>query len=86
MAIKVNSLNPFDRDFFGKTMADWVNKRKYSGKMLYPSNLKQSSIDDFNKHFQDKIFQMPFEKSPAADEFSQEAKIEIPDKFRTLFD
>jgi len=88
MAIKLNSLNPFDRGFFGKTMAAWAKINKTRGEMLNPSNLKMSSIDDFNKHFQDKLFPMKFERAPHSDNFSKAEKVEnleIPDQFSDFF-
>lgn len=48
--IKVNSLNFFDKGFFGKTMAEYA-KENASRKVLNSSSLKMNSIDDFNKHF-----------------------------------
>jgi hypothetical protein len=52
--LKVNSLNVFDRNFFGKPMKEWAN-RKIVG-TLPSSNIKLDSVDDFNKHFQQKLF------------------------------
>jgi hypothetical protein len=52
--LKVNSLNVFDRKFFGKSMKEWAN-RKIVG-TLSSSNIKLDSVDDFNKHFQQKVF------------------------------
>lgn len=49
MTFKVNSLNPFDKGFFGKTLNSW-SKRNVA-ESLTPSNLKLDSFDDFNKHF-----------------------------------
>lgn len=51
MTYKITSLNPFDRGFFGSTL---LKQRKFP-KNFTPSKLEQDSIDDFNKHFCQKI-------------------------------
>ena len=55
MSIKINSLNPFDKGFFGKTMNDWAKYHKDHPLKADSSNLKMSSVDDFNKYFQYKL-------------------------------
>ena len=51
MTLKVNSLNPFDRNFFGKTIASLARDQKVRGEFLNSSVLKHDSIDDLNKFF-----------------------------------
>ncbi len=66
MTFKVNSLNPFDKAFFGKPMSAWANRN--SGEMLKPSKFTMDSIDDFNKHFAAKMKDFgKLEKSPEID-------------------
>lgn len=67
MQFKVNSLNPFDKKFFGKSMAAWSNRK--SADISNPVKMELSSIDDFNKHFMDKIFGHKLERSPKSDTF-----------------
>ena len=45
MTFKVNSLNSFDKGFFGKTMQAYAKENK--GKVQNPSKLELSSIDVF---------------------------------------
>ena len=54
MAIKFNPISFLDKGFFGKTMTEWSNFQK-TCKVSRTSNLKMSSIDDFNKHFYNKM-------------------------------
>lgn len=78
--IKVNSLNPFDKGFFGKTMAAAQMMNRSRGEMLYPSKLSLDSIDDFNKHFDMMKLNSKFEKSPVKDTFST-----LPDQMLNIF-
>ncbi len=82
MAFKVNSLNPFDKGFFGKTMQAYA--KEYKGKVLTPSKLEQSSIDDLNKYFSKKMITERLEKSPTTDVFKAETPIEPDFSFPNL--
>ena len=85
MSYKVNSLNPFDKGFFGKSIAAWSKIQKSKGEMLAPSVLKSDSIDDFNRHFDMLLFKPKFEKSPVADLFeSTPAVVQRKDFFAGL--
>ncbi len=66
MAYKVDFLYPFDKGFFGKTLADSANK---AVKIDNPSNLKMDSVDDLVKHFKDECIRCAFERSPKVDSF-----------------
>ncbi len=52
MAFKVNSLFPFDRNLFGKTMAAWDKMNR--GQMLHPTKHVMNSADDLNRYFSSK--------------------------------
>lgn len=77
--VKVNSLNPFDKGFFGKTMSAWA---KRDIKISNPSNLKMTSIDDFNRHFDLQLMAKKLEKTPPSDTF---AEIEPPTGIPNIF-
>ena len=79
MTFKVNSLNPFDKAFFGKTMQAYANRN--SGEILNPTKLELSSIDDLNHYFSKKIITERLERAPKADVFKPEAKIEAEPNF-----
>lgn len=73
MTLKVNSLNPFDRNFFGKTIASLARDQKVRGEFLNSSVLKHDSIDDLNQFFVKKSIQS-LEKMPVADTLEKAAE------------
>lgn len=69
--IKVNSLNPFDKAFFGKTMASRARDLRNRGEFLNPTILKSDSVDDLNHFFLNKMISKTFEKTPEVDTFAK---------------
>lgn len=54
--IKMNSLNPFDKKFFGRSLRNRINLP-----ISNPTKLKQDSADDFNKYmFQQMLNNLAF--------------------------
>ncbi len=82
MTFKVNSLNSFDKGFFGKTMQAYAKENK--GKVQNSSKLELSSIDDLNKYFSKKMFTERLEKSPTTDVFKTETPVEPDFSFPNL--
>lgn len=72
--IKTNTLNPFDKAFFGKSMAARSRDLKNSGELLTPSKSKLDCIDDLNNFFVKQSIAKTLEKTPVSDTF---AKAEI---------
>lgn len=72
---KVNLFYPFDKGFFGKTLMSPMERVIKHGK---PSKVEMSSIDDFNKHFADKLFRSVLERTPKADVYDTASKFEEP--------
>lgn len=67
--IKTNTLNPFDKAFFGKTMIARARDLKNTGELLVPSNLKLDCIYDLNHFFVKQSIAKTLEKSPVSDSF-----------------
>lgn len=70
-----NGLNVMDKYFFGKPLAQWACENSKLAKRT--SEVVESSIDDFNKHF-DFIAQSlrrPLERTPEADVFVPDRKV-----------
>ena len=66
MAPKVDFFYPFDKGFFGKTLAQAAKQPLPEG--FIPSKLKLDSIDDLVKYFDSKLFSpQPLERSPKVD-------------------
>ncbi|HIS37388.1 TPA: hypothetical protein IAC10_12325 [Candidatus Scatousia excrementigallinarum] len=67
---------------FGQPTLQWAKNVKTS------KPAKMSSIDDFNKYFDKKIFSNKFERSPKTDTVTKSSNIEktdIPDLLPDLF-
>ena len=65
MIRKVNSLNPFDKGFFGQNL---LNAKKNMPQNVIPSKFKADSIDDLLKYFDEKMFKkVTLEKAPKTD-------------------
>jgi hypothetical protein len=80
MTFKVNSLSPFDKKFFGKSMKSWGNRN--IGEPLKSSKLKLDSVDEFNKYFQQKTFDLKAGKSAIVkDTFDMETLATKPSIF-----
>lgn len=69
--IKTNTLNPFDKAFFGKSMAARARDLKNSGELLTPSKLKLDCIDDLNNFFVKQSIAKTLEKTPVSDTFAK---------------
>jgi hypothetical protein len=54
MSFKVNSINPFDRKFFGRSMRKFI----VSKNVTTPLKVNMDSVDDFNRHFQKQLFEL----------------------------
>jgi hypothetical protein len=69
--IKIQSMNSFDKGFFGSTLTSFYNK--VVPKLEKPSKIEFSSVDDFNKYFSDKVSQHAKElsKTESVDSFSR---------------
>lgn len=83
MSMKITSLNPLDKGFFGKTMREWANCRMNIANEK-PSKLQMTSVDDFNKHFQDKLFSKEMRRVLNSDVFSKQEEV-LPDQFPMKF-
>lgn len=69
--IKVNSLNPFDKAFFGKTMESRARDLRNRGEFLNPTILKSDCVDDLNHFFLNKMISKTLEKTSDADTFAK---------------
>ena len=77
MKSSVITLNPMDRHFFGKPLAQWAAERTDIPKKT--TKFIESSIDDFNKYFDFmtqslKKAQQPLERVPEKDVYIPEIK------------
>lgn len=69
--IKVNSLNPFDKAFFGKTMESRARDLRNRGEFLNPTILKSDCVDELNHFFLNKMIARTLEKAPDVDTFAK---------------
>lgn len=67
--IKTNTLNPFDKAFFGKTMIARARDLRNRGEFLNPTILKSDCVDDLNHFFLNKMISKTLENSPVSDSF-----------------
>jgi hypothetical protein len=79
MSLKVNSINPLDKNFFGHSLQKFNANKKLST----PVKTKMSSVDDFNRHFQKEIFAMKNSsvQTQSADTFNAEEFTTLPSIF-----
>lgn len=81
----IRSLNSFDKGFFGKTMSEWAEFHKTIAKNSRPSELKMSSIDDFNNYFYKKMPVNIGGKNLDNDVFIKEEPADISSQIQDIF-
>ena len=52
MKAELSLINTMDRHFFGKSLSQWAAEQAKNPKSVSAIKLIESSIDDFNKHFE----------------------------------